>query len=133
MKFKTFKQQFHPLILSGTKQTTIRERALITPGEVFALRYWTGAAYRSPMGTLGTATCQSVREVVVAWSDCGRPIHLDDDLLSPEQADRVAVRDGFASAEDMVAFFFHSKALHKPMQLIDWGDSFCPVVVEARP
>jgi hypothetical protein len=41
-----FKPQYEPMILAGTKTTTIRQ-ARMNVGEVRSFRVWTGAAYRS--------------------------------------------------------------------------------------
>ncbi len=126
MKYHTFLPQFHPLIRARTKQTTIRGRTLVKPGEVFALRHWTAKAYRSPMGILGTATCQSVQPIRIAWSDTGRPVHLDGVLLSIEQADLVAVRDGFENGAALMRHFEKAGKLYAEMRLITWGGSFQP-------
>jgi hypothetical protein len=65
MKYYTFLPRFHDAIRAGTKYSTIRGKEKVKPGERFALRNWTGTAYRSPMGFLGTAVCQRVCPIAV--------------------------------------------------------------------
>lgn len=124
MKYHTFLPRFHDLIRQGSKQTTIRGRTLVKPGEVFALRYWTGKAYRSPMGILGTATCQTVMDICVSYSDTGRPVTVQGVLLTPTVADILAVRDGFENAASLMRHFEDAGKLYVPMRLITWGDTF---------
>jgi len=122
MKYHTFLPKFHPLILARAKQTTIRGRTLVKPGETFALRHWTGKAYRSPMGVLGTATCQSVQTISVYEEGYG--IYIDS--LPVADPDAVARRDGFACAAAMRDHFIATCGLPFTKVLITWGDTFQP-------
>lgn len=104
MKYFTFLPQFHPLILAGSKRQTIRKSVKLEFCERFALRFWTGKAYRSPMGILGTAICVDVSGVRIesdrfTWFGNQYPAIPDD----------FAQADGFASGLDMLN---HFKAAH---------------------
>ena len=123
MKYHTFLPKFHPLILARAKQTTIRGRTLVKPGETFALRHWTGKAYRSPMGVLGTATCQSVQPIEVGSDD----VLLDGFIVA--DLDQMAKRDGFASWAAMRDHFIAARGLPVVGVLITWGDTFQPAGV----
>ena len=99
MKYHTFLPQFHPLILAGSKTTTIRGSTRVKPGERFALRNWTARPYGSPMGFLGTAQCTSVREAHVSFEGVqfGWGIWPDRDAVARADgfADWIAMRDHF--------------------------------------
>lgn len=90
MRYFTFQPQFHDAIRARTKVGTIRAKAKVVRGEPFALRYWTGAPYRSPMGILGTVVCE-----------CVLPIIIDNGTLP----DITAQKDGFADFDAMLAWF----------------------------
>lgn len=130
MKYHTFLPKFHDLIRQRSKQTTIRGRTLVKPGETFALRHWTGKAYRSPMGILGTATCQSLHR----FTFCGDGMLMAGMepaagwwAVKGPDAERVAVRDGFASLEAMREHFLAAgHVLPFSGLLITWGDTFKP-------
>jgi hypothetical protein len=122
VKYYTFLPRFHGLILDGSKCSTIREKPKAKVGERFALRFWTGRPYGSPMGFLGTAICQKVQPIRIAYSDSGRPIHLDGWLLKPDDANAVAVRDGFENGEALMRYFEAAKKFHVEMVLTTWTD-----------
>ncbi len=128
MKYHTFLPKFHDLIRQRSKQTTIRGRTLVKPGETFALRHWTGKAYRSPMGVLGTATCQSLHSIVVCEDGIRtqRVGSLDDYRIADHE--QIALRDGFASWSAMRDHFIAAHGLPVVGVLITWGDTFQPAV-----
>lgn len=65
MKYYIIDPQFHKPTLDRIKTSTIRGKAKVRVGERFALRFWTGRPYDSKMGTLGTAVCTEVSEIVL--------------------------------------------------------------------
>lgn len=124
MKYHTFLPKFHDQILQRSKQTTIRGRTLVKPGEVFALRHWTGKAYRSPMGILGTATCQDVRSIVITEEGImSAPLGGLTDYR-PRDNEETAIRDGFASWSAMRDHFLDAHDLPFVGVLIIWGETF---------
>lgn len=118
MKYHTFLPKFHDQIRQRLKQTTIRGRTLVKPGEVFALRHWTGKAYRSPMGILGTATCLSVDRIEISTEDALVGGYIMADLGG------MARRDGFASWAEMRDYFLSARGLPFTGVLIAWGETF---------
>lgn len=107
MKYFTFLPQFHPLIIAETKRMTIRQRPKLNPGDRFALRYWTGKAYRSPMGTLGTATCRRVIRLHIAT---GGALHTPAGW-EWKIPDDIARLDGFADGAAMLEHFLKAHGL----------------------
>jgi hypothetical protein len=73
MNYYTFLPQFHRAILDGTKTSTIRRKPKVKVGETFALRFWTGKPYASPMGVLGYAKCSLVIDITIE-RDCFKDI-----------------------------------------------------------
>lgn len=120
MKYHTFLPKFHDLIRQKSKQTTIRGRTLVKPGETFALRHWIGKAYRSPMGILGTAFCEYVHPIEIGSDDVLLNGFIAVDL------DTLARRDGFASWAAMRDHFIAARGLPFVGVLIAWGDTFQP-------
>lgn len=119
MKYHTFLPEFHVAILSGVKHSTIRKSPKVKPGERFALRYWTGKAYRSPMGFLGTAMCTHVLDIVI----------LPHSFLLPEAAPciRLGKMEGFESDDALFAHFKKHYSLPFYGVLTIWDpDSFMP-------
>lgn len=104
MKYHTFKPQFHAAILGGVKRSTIRPLAKVKAGERFALRYWLGAPYRSQMGWLGSVVCTHVRSIRLR-SNRGLFVKISGKWLGPEETDRLAQQEGFASAGIMEQWF----------------------------
>jgi hypothetical protein len=99
VKYFTFQPQFHQSILAGVKTSTIRPKQKIKPGERFALRFWTGKPYRSPMGFLGTAECLAVAR----FSIDPFGIKLDGKYYNHEG--RLAKQEGFESVAAMRQWF----------------------------
>jgi hypothetical protein len=100
MKYLTFLPQFHSLITDGSKRMTIRQTIRLELGERFALRFWTGKAYRSPMGFLGYATCLHVVGITV--DDGLFTYGGNQHLVIP---DEIAKADGFSCGSDMFDHF----------------------------
>jgi hypothetical protein len=109
VNYYTFLPQFHAPILDGTKISTIRRKPKVKVGEVFALRFWTGKPYASPMGVLGYAKCSLVVDITIE-RDCfkglcvfarrppkGMNMFFDHSVLAREE--------GFSSPTDMFAHF----------------------------
>lgn len=120
----TFQPRFAPLVESGRKLHTIRgeRKKPIKPGDLLSLRQWTGRPYMSPQRLLRQPTpCIAVTPIRVSWTDTGRPILLDVDILTPDQATALAIGDGFASSADMVAWFERTHGLPFHGVLIRWA------------
>lgn len=106
MNYHTFLPQFHPLILDGSKTTTIRGSTRVKPGERFALRHWTARPYGSPMGFLGTALCVDVHGVSLYPEACATTHGATGNITNrPHQLDAVARVDGFPSWTALVEHF----------------------------
>lgn len=121
MKYHTFMPQFHPLILAGTKTTTIRGSTRVKEGERFALRCWTGRPYGSPMGWLGTATCSHISDVRLESDtfhlSCGT---FGQSTNYPHHLDHFARLDGFRDWSALVEHF--GKRLPFTGVRISWTD-----------
>lgn len=66
-----FQPRFEPLILAGTKTTTIRPtrrdgRPRARSGEQVSLRVWSGLPYRSPQREVGQALVTEVSGVIIS-------------------------------------------------------------------
>jgi len=101
MKYHTFLPQFHPLILAGSKTTTIRGSTRVKVGERFALRYWCGRPYGkgASMGFLGTAMCIHINRIELTQHGialCRADANPDASHPSAHP-DLIAMRDGFPS------------------------------------
>lgn len=122
MKYRTFQPQFHPGILAGTKTSTIRGMPWCQVGDRVALRYWTGAAYRSKMGTLGTVI---VRQV------CPVTIETDKIWINGIEAlpFSISQQEGFASHTEMWAWFQKTHGLPYSGTLTRWD----PATLEVAP
>ncbi len=104
MNYFAFQPQFHDLIRQRVKLSTIRGKAKVKVGERFALRMWTGAAYRSKMGMLGTAVCVEVSPIVVHVGKAA-PYVVDGLPLDSEQIKALAVQEGFPNKFEMLDWF----------------------------
>lgn len=105
MKYRTFQPQFHAPIRAGTKISTIRGKPWAQVGERVALRYWTGSAYRSPMGILGTAVVDLVAPFEIDILD-GVEVVVDGKSLDQEGFDALATQEGFPSSGEMGRWFY---------------------------
>lgn len=128
MNYLTFQSQFHALVLSGAKVTTIRGSSKVKPGERFALRYWTGRPYGSKQGTLGTATCLDVEPIEIHCSldiiSKRTSLKIIGDLgeCTPGETEAIARSDGFESAASMLQWFTDHHELPLRGKLITWAD-----------
>ncbi len=121
MKYHTFLPRFHLGILERAKRTTIRGSTRVHAGERFALRHWTGKPYRSPMGFLGTATCDGVRKISV-YRDGVLLEGIPGIIGGHQSLNEIARCDGFDCWEHMRIHFEKRLPVHGV--LIAWGDSF---------
>lgn len=120
----TFQPRFSALVETGAKRHTIRgeRKRPIRPGDLLSLRQWTGRPYMSPQRVLRPPMpCLSVTPIRVSWSNTGRPILLDADILTPEQAAWLAHDDGFKSTADLVDWFERTHGLPFHGVLIRWA------------
>lgn len=128
MNYFTFKPRFHYAIQGFTKQSTIRAKAKVKVGEVFACRYWTGRPYNSLMGTLGTAECLAVCHVDIATTGfLLRVLDGDKSLHDIHDPDVFAHMEGFNDWSDLQRWFINEHhILRKPLTgvLTYWGATF---------
>lgn len=119
-----FKARFAPLIESGQKLTTIRaprkDGKLPKPGET--LKLFTGMRTKA-CRKLGERTCLSVKRVaIMKGADSGKPVlYIDLKWIhEPAHLNSVAIRDGFASWEEMGKFFEETHGPFFEGHLIEW-------------
>lgn len=109
MNYYTFLPQFHEPILKGLKESTIRRNPKVKVAEVFALRFWTGKPYASPMGVLGYARCTHVREITIADVDgmgvCAYVLRPFKNTVVFLDVFHLARYEGFSSFQEMVEHF----------------------------
>ena len=118
MHIFTFKPRFAPLVEAGTKNQTIRPRRRRRPkeGDEASLREWTGRARRSKLRALReTVNLTGVREIML-----GIQVTVDGVTLDADEKELLAVADGFASWEEMQAWFREQHGLPFHGDLIQW-------------
>lgn len=141
MKYYTFLPRFHDAIRQGIKVSTIRQKTKVKVGERFALRFWTGRPYGSPMGILGTAVCTAVLPIHIPIGPDPRdttgmlyPIFcvcrfvIDGKILGPDDREALAKDEGFTDAEDMGDHFHRFGKLPLSGVLTRWD----PASLEIR-
>lgn len=121
MKVLLFEKRFWEPIFCGDKVHSIRRgrKRPIVPGDRLSLRGWEGVAYRSNQRVLCEETCLDVRPI---WIDT-RGVYIDgyDRLEEPEDLDRFAVSDGFATWEAMRIYRDFFYRLPFSGDFIQWG------------
>lgn len=134
MRYYTFLPRFHDPIRQGVKVSTIRQKTKVKVGERFALRFWTGRPYGSPMGILGTAVCTAVLPISIPIGPDPRdstgmlfPIFavcrfvIDGKTLGPDERAALAKDEGFKDAEDMGNHFLRACKLPLTGVLTRWN------------
>jgi hypothetical protein len=131
MRVLTFQPQFHPLIRSGQKTSTIRDKARCKPGDELSLRRWIGKPYKPPGQELliPNQVCTAVTQVrmhihpgneafvmsVVQEYDGSWPggswVTIADSHQVTERACHIARREGFASFHVMKDWFITNKKI----------------------
>lgn len=138
---KLFKDRFAEAVRTGIKRQTIRpwpkrDEDVPRVGDVVDCRRWSGLPYRSKQVKLCEGVVTSLRGVEIID---GR-IHFFHDpatmgdgetvcwVLAPHAASELARADGFASAEEMVAWFRDTHGLPFVGYLVKWAapDSTLP-------
>lgn len=107
MRVLMFKEQFAEAVKSGTKLQTIRppRKRPINVNDVLSLRKWTGRPYASKQQCLAVGACVGVERV----------------QLTPKTiTDELAVADGFANRDEMIAWFEQTHGLPFEGVLIRW-------------
>lgn len=122
MKYYTFLPQFHQAIRKCVKVSTIRGKAKVKTGERFALRFWTGRPYGSPMGWLGTAVCTDVLGIVISRHQPGDWIRFEISGIELTYGARelLAADEGFADGEAMASHFLNHHTLPLSGVLTRW-------------
>lgn len=145
MKYFTCQTRFHQPIRDSIKQSTIRKKQKVRVGEMFALRYWTGAPYRSKMGTLGIAKCLEISNIRITADVikllCVQRLFPDGNVLTSFDSelmplDRLVAIEGFRDWPDMSAWFVanhHTDSKPLDAVLTYWGETFQPGADEVRP
>jgi hypothetical protein len=114
-----FKPQFAPLVKSGVKSRTIRppRKRPIQAGDLLDLREWSGRPYASKQNKLREETCTSLAEIYIAHPG---HVRVNDRVLSHEEMQLFAARDGFRDFEEMAEFFMKEHGLPFVGDLIEW-------------
>jgi hypothetical protein len=124
MRVFLFQEQFHPMILDGTKPHTIRKTARCAPGDALSLRRWTGRPYRSKQAVLMDAVCKSVQPICIGHALMpeikGVLVSVNGFLLSGNGIAALARADGFKCATDMLSWFDETHGLPFEGFLIEW-------------
>lgn len=128
MRVLFIKERFEQPILTETKLHTFRgrSRAAKRPkgppkiGELLSFRVWVGRPYGkgSTVREVARAICTGTPEVYLSY-DSGR-IHLIIDGIRAHDPDATAMRDGFTSAAEMVAWFQANGGLPFSGYAIEW-------------
>lgn len=127
MNYYTFLPGFHTPIRQRVKRSTIRGKAKVRVGDQFALRYWTGRPYGSPMGFLGTATCLYVCEIKISPDGFHLHMHLGEACPVPLELDGFSRCEGFTDWAHLRAWFTEKHRIdRKPLSgvLTYWGETF---------
>lgn len=105
MGLYNFQAQFVPYILNGEKQHTIRAtRAHVDkPGNTMHL--YTGLRQKGAR-LLARVPCVKVEEIRIDQpAFCAPEIWINSERLNADEAEALAVRDGFSCFESMMAFW----------------------------
>ena len=118
-----FKKVFAPAVEAGTKPCTIRAKRKDgrDPQVGDTLRLYTGLRTQAAR-LLREAVCSTVKPVLIQPS-IGAGDHLvwlDDQMLTAEALQQLAEQDGFANADDFVAFFRANHGLPFSGYQIGW-------------
>lgn len=128
MRVITFQPQFHDLIESGRKTSTIRLRARCKPGDTLSLRAWTGLPYRSKQRELRSVTCAAVRPIrLLMRAHHGFAlllIAIEGQEIDCQTRAELAQKEGFDGVIEMTQWFAANHKM-KPgdvleAELIEW-------------
>ena len=115
-----FQPRFASLVESGSKTTTIRPKPKrsIHAGDRLDLRTWTGLPYRSRQRRLREVRCDRVSSIVIHENG---QIEIDGARLNADAVTRLAQRDGYATAAEMLEWFIHTHGLPFRGILLEWS------------
>jgi hypothetical protein len=119
-----FEKRFWEPVAAGFKRHTIRGRRArpIVPGDELSLRRWQRAPYRSrQVHLLDNVTCFRIRNILIDEDPDGPLIRIEGGCtMHPAEADDFARLDGFADADELLAW--HDAAHGLPFEgvLIEW-------------
>jgi hypothetical protein len=99
-----FKERFASAVANGTKRQTIRKarKRPIKPGDRLILGTWTGLPYRSKVRRLGDAPCTETYDILICEHGT---VYVNGRKLGWLRRFSFAAADGFASVDDMIAWF----------------------------
>lgn len=117
MALLNFKKQFVPKIESGEKTHTIRatRKTPIRAGET--LHLYTGLRQKGTR-LLMRVPCTRVQPIRIETVRDGAVMAIDGQWYTQSECQQVAIRDGFANWDEMVAFF--ADRLPFTGQIIHW-------------
>ena len=116
--------RFAPLVKAGTKPHTIRLKRKLYPvqvGDLLSLREWSGVPYRSKQILLREEVCTAVKPVKITFR-FGHVLFCvgKNNPLYTEQANALAVADGFRDVDEMLEWFEATHGLPFRGVLIEW-------------
>jgi hypothetical protein len=115
---RMFKPQFADLVESRQKLQTVRPTPKRMPkfGDAISLRAWEGKPYHSKQRILRESMITCV-EAIAITADCMR---INGFWVTTEQRESFAKADGFASFEEMAAWFNSNHGLPFEGIVIKW-------------
>lgn len=118
-----FQNRFAPDIRSGAKKNTIRAMRKgrsrhARPGE--ALQLYTGMRTSVCEKLIDDPTCLNVLPIEINQNCCKVFIRLDGRELRSDEAEELAIADGFKNVEELAAFFKETHGLHFEGVSISW-------------
>lgn len=112
------------LVEKGASLQTVRppRKRPIKPGDTLSLRQWTGAPYRSKQREFRRATVVSVQPVEMTKKSHSGIVMLKLAAiwLDRQQCEVFAKLDGFANADEMLAWFYTTHELPFKGSCIRW-------------
>jgi hypothetical protein len=125
MKVIMFQPRFAPLVASGAKPHTIRKQRKnpIKVGDKLSLRTWLGKPYRSKQKVLREGFCICTRGIEITNLGFSVSVYGRDKwlILDIESCDKLAKKDGFANAGEMIQWFRDTHGLPFEGVLIEWS------------
>ncbi|MEI8288815.1 MAG: ASCH domain-containing protein [Verrucomicrobiota bacterium] len=109
MRVRTFKPQFAPLVLNGSKRQTIRPMPKRLPkvGDLESWRQWTGRPYNSTQRELAKVRITAVEKITITEMGICVGEGLGE-VLNMVQEWEMVKADGFNTPKDFVEWFnFH--------------------------
>lgn len=116
-----FKDQFVPLVLSGIKRTTIRQKRK-RPTVVGDRLYLFNRMRQSKCRLFKDTECVKVTPIKIATSGCAVLVGLGWDhlILTDAKVAALAKADGFPNSEEFRKFFFDTYGPNFVGELIEW-------------